>query len=186
MESERGTTPFAYATPHSNAPYLPRSVGEVDVYEDEDDDADYFDEGTNNGADESSTDEDDVDDEGYEHNALSDYERDRNQRESASHGDWQGVQESKSGTYDMRYAGFVNQSFSNGHQDERQNEVDDDAASDISESPSEYPSTHPQIAKETHLPVLSSKVAKRTGLFERRRKHEKGFTIHVDEETEGA
>ena len=79
-EYKRGNTPFAYATPHSNAPYIPRHV-------DDEEDNDYEQGSTTNGSD---------GDDG-ERNALSDFESEGesgDQGRQVEESEWQGVGES--------------------------------------------------------------------------------------------
>jgi hypothetical protein len=127
VERKRGTTPFAYATPHSNAPYVeassrPRSG--VDLRDDDDDEQG------------STTDDFNVE-EGYDQNALSDYDSD----EGSGHqpdDEWEGVQDDGVMTgYESRTivgkAGAVVSL--------RQSEEDGD--SEAGSHPSEYPSTQP-------------------------------------------
>lgn len=155
------------------------------MYEDEDDDADYFvGHGSEEGR-ESTTDISD-DDEGYDQNALSDFEGSLHDVNDGNDG-WDGVHDDARNVYDSRYKGMVGRSFSSHHDDEQDRQVEDDAVSDISESPSEYPSTQQQAASREALvvkPII--KAVSPTGLYERRQKRGMGFTIHVDDETEGA
>ncbi|KAI9641846.1 hypothetical protein NHQ30_009713 [Ciborinia camelliae] len=128
---KRGVTPFAYATPHSNAPYVEMSSRTRDSTMHEDDGSAIYD--TNM-------------DEGYDHNALSDYEQfdDDGASEPSSDQDqhpydiWEGMtddvpQHDSQSTIKMKVAGF-------GPQDP---EVDEGDESDSSDTPSEYPSTQP-------------------------------------------
>lgn len=81
-EYKRGNTPFAYATPHSNAPYIPRHFSSDMV------DVDY------DGEQGSTTNDSSVD--GGERNALSDYDSDRNDAENPEDqidDEWEGVQD---------------------------------------------------------------------------------------------
>ena len=119
--NKRGTTPFAYATPHSNAPYI-----EASRHLQNDDDEDG-----------SATDEVELDEnEGYDRHALSDY--DSEEASDAGHQPdddvWEGVQEDESRT------ALVGKTVGL-----RQNEdADEGMASDASSGPSEYPSRQPE------------------------------------------
>lgn len=126
--NKRGTTPFAYATPHSNAPYIdarPRSGVDIDIYQDEDDD-------DNQG---SATDEFNLEageSQGWEQNALSDYEPDSDDDETNQlDEEWEGVQDADE---DLGY-----ESGPAGKCSLRQAVDDDEDA--LSDAPSEYPST---------------------------------------------
>lgn len=137
--NKRGTTPFAYATPHSNAPYI-----EASRHMQDDDDEEG-----------SATDEID---EGYDRHALSDY--DSNEASDVVHqpdDEWEGVQDDESrNTHTLSgkaYGGL------------RQDDDDEDMASEASSSPSEYPSRQPE------------------GLYSETKA---GFRIHVDDEVENA
>jgi hypothetical protein len=120
--NKRYATPSAYATPHSNAPYV-----EASRHLQDDDEEDG-----------SATDEVQAD-EGYDRHALSDYDSDE-----ASDGGhqpdedvWEGVQDDES-----RNVGKV--------RGLRQDGNDDDAmASEASSLPSEYPSRQPEVYSET-------------------------------------
>ena len=117
-EQKRGTTPFAYATPHSNAPYIdfrPHSVTGM-ALEDHDEHGSITDE---LGLDEEEHDVDDFDSE-------PDHER---QPEDE---DWKGIRDE----------------LGDDESDQEQKalsveEESDDAMSDLSSQPSEYPSTQP-------------------------------------------
>jgi hypothetical protein len=119
-EIKRGTTPFAYATPHSNAPYIERRISPAS-----DDDAD---------AEPGSTTEEF---DGGEQNALSDYDSyGRSTREAS----WEGLLEhSNSGlqTSESHVLG-ISASGSLGLDEE---ESDDEGSS----CPSEYPSHQPGL-----------------------------------------
>jgi hypothetical protein len=125
--NKRGTTPFAYATPHSNAPYVdtrPRSGADIDIYQDEEDEKDMgsaTDE-FNLGAEES---------QGWEQNALSDYEPEFESDDEARQLDdeWEGVQDVYEGC----------ESGTAGKTGLRQVANDNEDAQ--SDAPSEYPST---------------------------------------------
>jgi hypothetical protein len=125
--NKRGTTPFAYATPHSNAPYVdtrPRSGADIDIYQDEEDEEDMG----------SATDEFNLEAEesqGWEQNALSDYEPEFESDDEAHQLDdeWEGVQDVDEGCE----SGIV------GKTGLRQ--VADDNEDAQSDAPSEYPST---------------------------------------------
>ncbi|TVY41623.1 hypothetical protein LOCC1_G008192 [Lachnellula occidentalis] len=153
--NKRGTTPFAYATPHSNAPYIdtrPRDDVNIDIYQD-DDDQDVQDLG-------SATDEFNLDAEesqGWERNALSDYEPDSEGGVDAHQSDdeWEGLQDVDEGMlYESIRSGKISLR-------KRIHEVEEDALSD---APSEYPSTQ-------------------QGLYAGSKKE---FKIHVDEEVDEA
>jgi hypothetical protein len=115
---KRGLTPFAYATPHSNAPYIERRISSE------------FDE---DGGDEQGSTTEEF--EGGEQNALSDY--DSGSSKGHSEDEWEGVQDpvevQESGT---RVLGMVVSGSSWRNEDE---ESDDDGSS----CPSEYPSNQP-------------------------------------------
>lgn len=126
---KRGFTPFAYATPHSNAPYAEmssRTRGSTM----QDDDRDIYD--TNM-------------DEGYEQNALSDYEDDASSDPDQHPYDvWEGMADDapapkhdSQSTIKMHVASA---SFGSGPRDPV---IDDGNDSDSSDTPSEYPSTQP-------------------------------------------
>ncbi|TVY89507.1 hypothetical protein LAWI1_G008861 [Lachnellula willkommii] len=154
--NKRGTTPFAYATPHSNAPYVdtrPRDDADIDIYQDEDDQ-----DGRDLG---SATDEFNLEAEesqGWERNALSDYEPESEDGEEADQLDdeWEGVQDADEGViYESSYAGKTSL---------RQATDEDEDADALSDAPSEYPSTQ-------------------QGLYAGSKKE---FKIHVDEEVDEA
>lgn len=117
---KRGITPFAYATPHSNAPYI-----EASRHMRDDDDEEG-----------SATDEVGQD-EGYDRHALSDYDSD--EASDVGHQPdedvWEGVQDDES-----RNA-LVGKAVVRLRQGDDEN--DDDMASEASSSPSEYPSRQP-------------------------------------------
>jgi hypothetical protein len=119
--SKRGTTPFAYATPHSNAPYI-----EASRHMRDDDDEEG-----------SATDEVELD-EGYDQKALSDYDSD--EASDVGHRPdedaWEGVQDDESrNALVAKAVGGLRQG---------NDENDEDMASDASSSPSEYPSRQPE------------------------------------------
>jgi hypothetical protein len=129
--NKRGTTPFAYATPHSNAPYVgtrPRSGADIDIYQDEDDQEDL-----GSATDEFNLEVEAEESQGWEQNALSDYEPGSDGDDEADQlGDkWQGVQDVDEGVgYESGSAGKTGL--------RKANDEDEDALSD---APSEYPST---------------------------------------------
>jgi len=120
-------TPFAYATPHSNAPYVensrPRSG--VDVYVDDEDE-----DGQGSTTDNAES--------GYEANALSDYDSDGasdQEQDRQVDDEWEGVQdEGVTTAYESRTIG---KAVGGGLRPEHQ----DDEGSEASSQPSEYPST---------------------------------------------
>ncbi|KAF7861447.1 hypothetical protein EAF04_008012 [Stromatinia cepivora] len=128
-DSKRGITPSAYATPYSNAPYIDTNSRTRDSPMQEDDDGDVTYNDTNM-------------DEGFDDDALSDFEQFDN--DGASDQDHQpydvwGVmaddvphQDSQS-TIKMTMAGLR----------PREPVADDEDESDSSDTPSEYPSTQP-------------------------------------------
>ena len=179
-------TPFAYATPHSNSTYVPKSYGrEVEVYEDESDE-DYF-VGVESYEEKDSTTDVSVDGndsyDGYDQNALSDYET-AYQNDDEGHVVGNAVWEGLTGDgHDSRYPRLGNQSAANDHIVAQA--VHDDAASDISETPSEYPSTQQRIDQRHPEPAIILQPLRRVkapGLYERRQKRGTSFTIHVDDE----
>jgi hypothetical protein len=129
-------TPFAYATPHSNAPYIerPRSGSdgiEVSIYEDEDVDDVPEHQGGGSTTDEVRSEDDET---GYEERALSDfdpYEEDGTGESvelgMGQHEEWKGVQ-------DLGVEDDV--------------EEDEDGSES---TPSEYPSTQPMRQIEPPL-----------------------------------
>ena len=119
--NKRGTTPFAYATPHSNAPYA-----EASRYMQDEDDEDG-----------SATDEIE---EGYDRHALSDYDSD--EPGDITHQpdeEWEGVQEDES-----RNTHTLSGRASGGLRHDHNDNDDEDVASEASSSPSEYPSRQPE------------------------------------------
>ncbi|KFX86726.1 hypothetical protein V490_08897 [Pseudogymnoascus sp. VKM F-3557] len=120
-EHKRGMTPFAYATPHSNAPYVyndRRSMSNVPN-----------DWGIDN--EDSPTDEFETDD-----NNNEDYMSDTDRAHQHEEEDWEGVNDLTADQVKMEEEDDNNieaRAFSD----------DDDAVSDTSSTPSEYPSTHP-------------------------------------------
>lgn len=167
--SKRGTTPFAYATPHSNAPYIegrPRSGGDIDIYQDEADEGDLG----------STTDEFNLEAEGsgWDQNALSDYEPASSNAGTDDNGDyeahqlddeWQGVGDlDEDLTSDSRPVGVTSgarKAMPGSLRQDAEGE-EEDAQSDTSSLPSEYPSTQ-------------------QGLFIGPKT---GFKIHVDDEVD--
>ncbi|KFY36356.1 hypothetical protein V494_05076 [Pseudogymnoascus sp. VKM F-4513 (FW-928)] len=120
-EHKRGMTPFAYATPHSNVPYIyndRRSMSNVPN-----------DWGIDN--DDSPTDEFETDD-----NNNEDYMSDTDQAHQHEE-DWEGVDELTADQVKME------EEDDNNIEARAFSDDDDDAASDASSTPSEYPSTHP-------------------------------------------
>ena len=158
-------TPFAYATPHSNAPYIerPRSGSGIGIYEDEDHSADEAREHEHQGG--GSTTEEltgfEEDETGYEERALSDYDSDNVSEEGSvelgmgQHEEWEGVQDSSFHSGERQRAGFGDE----------EDEDEDDGGTES--TPSEYPSTQPQRQVQTEAPLWSGTKA--------------GFRIHVDE-----
>ncbi|KAH8685695.1 hypothetical protein BGZ60DRAFT_365356 [Tricladium varicosporioides] len=166
---KRGTTPFAYATPHSNAPYIegrPRSGGDIDIYQDEADEDNPR----------STTDEFNLEAEGsgWDQNALSDYEPASSDAGTDDNGDyeahqlddeWQGVEDLDEGlTSDSRNVGVSSgaRKVMPGNLRQEAEGEEEDAQSDTSSLPSEYPS-------------------KQQGLFIGPKT---GFKIHVDDEVD--
>ena len=126
VDRKRGTTPFAYATPHSNAPYVEASSRPRSGADDDDD---------GQG---STTDDFNVE-EGYDQNALSDYDSDQESEYQAHQPDeeWEGVRDEGVMTgYESRT--LVGKGGAEGL---RQNEEDEN--SEAGSQPSEYPSTQP-------------------------------------------
>jgi hypothetical protein len=135
-DRERPMTPFAYATPHSNAPYIerPRSGSdgiEVSIYEDEDVDEVPEHQGGGSTTDEVRSEDDET---GYEERALSDfdsYEKDGTGESvdlgMGQHEEWEGVQDL-------------------GVEDDVEEEEDGSES-----TPSEYPSTQPMRQIEPPL-----------------------------------
>ncbi|TVY83753.1 hypothetical protein LSUE1_G001153 [Lachnellula suecica] len=125
--NKRGTTPFAYATPHSNAPYIeprPRSGPDIDIYQDEADEEDLG----------SATDEFNLEAEesqGWEQNALSDFEPESDDETHQLDAEWEGLQDVDDGVgYESGSAGNIGLRPAA--------DEEEDAHSD---APSEYPST---------------------------------------------
>jgi hypothetical protein len=115
VEYKRGTTPFAYATPHSNAPYIDYRHQSVGVLTDDNHD--------DHG---STTDVDDLN----EGQKLEDFDSETGQGHKVEDSDWEGVDDEKhDDDSDQEHKAL--------------SEDDDDAASDLSSQPSEYPSTQP-------------------------------------------
>ncbi|EHL01804.1 hypothetical protein M7I_2156 [Glarea lozoyensis 74030] len=96
--SKRPTTPFAYATPHSNAPYVdtrPHQGEDIEIWQDDDDEGSA----TNELSDAAPESED------WEQNALSDFEPDKGATNDVAHDEWRGVDDGMG--YDSRpAAGF--------------------------------------------------------------------------------
>lgn len=155
--SKRATTPFAYATPHSNAPYVdtrPKDGAEIEIFEDSEEEED-FGSATNELYDEES---------GVEQKALSDYDGSSDSEGQGQRDDeeWQGVDDAVGEDGRSFGLGLVERVVAVDDEDE-----DEDAMSEGSEgssTPSEYPSTQPKIFA-----------------LERARA---GFEIHVDDEGE--
>ncbi|RDW58051.1 hypothetical protein BP6252_13462 [Coleophoma cylindrospora] len=124
MERKRGTTPFAYATPHSNAPY----TDPMRYANDDEDD-------TGSTTDEIPQDEDYYVEENYDSDSGSDNLHDQSHQPDEL---WEGVEDEAT----------EDDSFQNTDQmvlvgrDENEG-YEDDNRSDISSQPSEYPSTQP-------------------------------------------
>lgn len=133
-EKDRGMTPFAYATPHSNAPYIerPRSGSGIGIYEDEDCSADEAHAHEHAGG--STTEEVGFEEEetGYEERALSDYDSYEEEgslelgmgQERQVDEEWEGVQDQ---------------------------DVEEDGEGSENSTPSEYPSTQPMRQVESPL-----------------------------------
>lgn len=166
-------TPFAYATPHSNAPYIERARSSIGIYEDDDEIDDKI--GVNIDDCGSTTDDLYAEEEtGYEANALSDYNSDV----GVDYGharqvdeEWEGVQdeidlEREGVGYESRAIGKV---IPGGLGEDRDvggdGDGDGDDQSEVSSVPSEYPSRQPE------------------GLFDLHG-GKPGFRIHIDEEVE--
>ncbi|KAE9378369.1 hypothetical protein N431DRAFT_328292 [Stipitochalara longipes BDJ] len=160
---KRERTPFAYATPHSNAPYIerPRSGSGIGIYEDEDNSADEAERGHRGG---STTDEltgFEDEDEGGEERALSDYDEYEDEEGSVELGvvqrdeEWEGVQDEAPGSFQSGRGQKVGPVGLYGEEEEGSEDS----------TPSEYPSTQPQ--RQVESPLWSGTKA--------------GFRIHVDE-----
>ncbi|KFY28978.1 hypothetical protein V493_02616 [Pseudogymnoascus sp. VKM F-4281 (FW-2241)] len=122
-EHKRGMTPFAYATPHSNAPYIyndRRSMSNIPN-----------DWGINN--DDSPTDEFETDDNNNE-DYMSDTDRAHQHEEED---DWEGVNDLTAVQVKME------EEDDNNIEARAFSDDDEDAVSDTSSTPSEYPSTQP-------------------------------------------
>jgi hypothetical protein len=156
---ERGMTPFAYATPHSNAPYIERPRSGVGIYEDQSADEGEAQEHEHG----STTDEMGFEGEetGYEARALSDYDSDE-EDESVELGQERQVDEEWEGVQDD---GHPDQFPCSGAWKE-----DEENASEGSSVPSERPSIQ-QPRQQVEAPLFSGTKA--------------GFRIHVDEEVGG-
>ena len=187
-DQDGGLTPFAYATPHSNSTYAPKSYGnEVNIYEDEDNGENYFVGHDDLEARDSTTDASEIEDqsyEGYEQNALSDHEtapHDEDMKHAVLDDERNGVHGDLT---DSLYTEVMNQPFTKNVGGDNGRGIGDDAASDVSETPSEYPSTNQQIEQHLSEPVITLQPfgrVKAPGLYERRQKRGASFTIHVDE-----
>jgi hypothetical protein len=143
-ERKRGTTPFAYATPHSNTPYVdarPRSSAGMGLgmagegytydYDDLDDHGSTTDEAGPEGID----DGDDEDDEDFEDGSDGIGVKTLDCGRQPEDDVWEGVED-------------VEAEDEDGDEDEDQehkalSDEDDDDSSQISSQPSEYPSTEP-------------------------------------------
>ncbi|KAL5321996.1 hypothetical protein ACEPPN_009962 [Leptodophora sp. 'Broadleaf-Isolate-01'] len=195
---EEGMTPFAYATPHSNAPYIERARtssrtrSSIGIYEDGDEDLDGdFDAEANADNDEEGSTTDDLyadGEEGGEANALSDFDSDGEEygagfAQRQVDEEWEGVEDdldldhAHSNGYSPRLLPVsVGKSVPSGlrhglGEHEMEDGDVDDQASDASSVPSEYPSRQPD-----GLFDLGSGLGMGTG--------KAGFRIHVDEEVE--
>ncbi len=129
-------TPFAYATPHSNAPYIerPRSGSdgiEVSIYEDEDANEAHEHQGGGSTTEELNGFEDE--ETGYEERALSDYDSDQASDQGSLELGQRQVDEEWEGVQDL-----------DGDQEEEEEGTE-------SSTPSEYPSTQPMRQVETPL-----------------------------------
>ncbi|KAH9218708.1 hypothetical protein DL95DRAFT_292808 [Leptodontidium sp. 2 PMI_412] len=176
---EEGMTPFAYATPHSNAPYIERAR------------TSNFDAEANADNDEEGSTTDDLyadGEEGGEANALSDFDSDGEEygagfAQRQVDEEWEGVEDdldldhAHSNGYSPRLLPVsVGKSVPSGlrhglGEHEMEDGDVDDQASDASSVPSEYPSRQPD-----GLFDLGSGLGMGTG--------KAGFRIHVDEEVE--
>ncbi len=149
-------TPFAYATPHSNAPYIERPRSGVGIYEDE-----SAGEGEGQGHAEGATDqiEFETEETGYEARALSDYDSDEEDG-SVELGQARQIDEEWEGVQDDAHPGdeFLPSGLRN----------DDEEGTEGSSVPSEYPST--QQPRHVEAPLFSGTKA--------------AFRIHVDEEVD--
>lgn len=133
---KRGVTPFAYATPHSNAPYIDmssRTRGST-MHEDDDWSITYD---TNM-------------DEGYDHNVLSDYEQfdddGASDLDQHPYDVWEGMADDINipiPQHDSQSTIKMNMAVSGLTSRERELEIDEGDESDSSDTPSEYPSTQP-------------------------------------------
>lgn len=127
-QNDRGLTPFAYATPHSNAPYTDHAQARsaISIYEDADDD----DPG-------SATDDMNADNDNAEANALSDSDDEANYAEQERQLDeeWEGLDDD-----DLRGRVMYESMTA------PRPEIEDDEASETSSAgvPSEYPSKQPE------------------------------------------
>lgn len=134
-KKERGMTPFAYATPHSNAPYIERPRSGVGIYEDESSNEDNQQEHEHG----STTDEMgfDAEETGYEDHALSDYDSDEGS-----------VELGQERQVDEEWAGVQDEGLHSGARDgDEDGEGSEDGVS------SEYPST--QEPRQVEAPLFS-------------------------------
>ncbi|KAI9048385.1 hypothetical protein LZ554_007221 [Drepanopeziza brunnea f. sp. 'monogermtubi'] len=177
-EKEEGMTPFAYATPFSNAPYTERGgKSSIGIYEDGSQDELGVGDDNHFG---STTDEvyadidhDGDNETGYEAHALSDFGQDDDAY--YVHGrlvdeEWEGVQDEvdcevsvgfgKSGTAPVFGGGSFGRSA---------RERDEDEGSEASSMPSEYPIRQPDSAFDQGVGAAKG-----------------GFKIHIDDEVEVA
>jgi hypothetical protein len=117
VEHKRGTTPFAYATPHSNAPYAeyPRHQSVAGMTMDDTDEL-----GSTTDVDDIDAGEQDIDD------------SDVDQEHQAEDVPWEGVEDE-----------MLDDDSDQERKALSMDEDDDDAESDLSSQPSEYPSTQP-------------------------------------------
>ncbi|CAG8978792.1 hypothetical protein HYALB_00011057 [Hymenoscyphus albidus] len=169
--SKRATTPFAYATPHSNAPYVdtrPKGAAEIEIYQDRFEDSD---DGGDFG---SATNEFEEDDSGGEILGGSDADRESSDPDDIQPDEeWQGVEDRREGT---EYEGHsrATPSFGLGlglleRVDSMQRDDDEDVLSDASSGPSEY-----MFDTQSKMKKAKKERARARALA--------GFEIHVDEE----
>ncbi|KAH8820798.1 hypothetical protein F5884DRAFT_60816 [Xylogone sp. PMI_703] len=162
LEHKRGTTPFAYATPHSNAPYVegsrPRSgAGEShlgDIEEDQGSTTDDF-----NLEDDSKNDDDQEHD--YDYYGSDDDAAFVDDQGHQTSSNWEGMDVD---SHNMSYASRKQEPIK-----VYEDEAESDGGSESSSQPSEYPIT------EEHRDSL----ALRERVIDKKR--DPGFTIHVDE-----
>ncbi|CZT41394.1 uncharacterized protein RSE6_01129 [Rhynchosporium secalis] len=182
---EEGMTPFAYATPHSNAPYIERARtrsstrSSIGIYEDEDLDEDFVGGDDDNSG--STTDEVYAnEEEDGEANALSDFEEGQVDEE------WQGVQDDLDFDVDIDPVPCsprplpVPKPLPSALRSEIEMQDFDieDGASDISSVPSEYPSRQPEGLSDLDS-GMGGIIGMGLGV------QRAGFRIHVDDEVEG-